>query len=106
MALDQSRHPDPCCLIVSLGTPGGPVDKQKYDPPSLSPSAWDAAHQIARAGLSALPVIGGPATELLSFLITPPLLLRQQKWLEEIAEVIRSLEQHAGINPEQLRDDP
>lgn len=71
---------------------------KKYEPPSLKPSKGDATHTIARAGLSALPGVGGPATELLNAVLTPPLILRQQRWREEVASAIRRLEERDSID--------
>jgi len=56
----------------------------------LGPGDW--VHTIARAGLSAIPVVGGPAAEIFSAVIVPPLSKRRDKWLESIAEGLKTLE--------------
>lgn len=52
----------------------------------------DIGHTITKAGLSAIPVIGGPAAELLSAIISPPLSKRRDKWIESIAQGLQKLE--------------
>lgn len=42
--------------------------------------------------MSAIPVLGGPAAELFSALITPPLVKRRDEWLEALAEKLEALE--------------
>ena len=41
--------------------------------------SMDAIHFIARALISAIPVLGGPGTELFQFLLRPPLEKRTVK---------------------------
>ena len=55
-------------------------------------TAGDAAHTIAKAGLSAIPVIGGPAAELFSTVIIPPLTRRREAWLQSLADGLEALE--------------
>jgi hypothetical protein len=45
----------------------------------------DAVHTLAKAGLSAIPMVGGPAAELFQFLVQPPLEKRRIKWMEQVA---------------------
>ena len=52
----------------------------------------DVAHAIARAGLSAVPVIGGPAVELFQHLVQPPLERRRLQWMASVGEKLRELE--------------
>jgi hypothetical protein len=47
------------------------AEDNKYKPPEGI--AADAAHTVARAGLSAVPYVGGAASELFSAVVTPPL---------------------------------
>ncbi|GAB4372782.1 MAG: hypothetical protein Kow0042_16260 [Calditrichia bacterium] len=63
----------------------------------------DAAHAIAKAGLSAIPVIGGPAAELFQNLIQPPLEKRRVEWMQEVGEKLRELEE-SGLNIEKLQE--
>jgi hypothetical protein len=54
--------------------------------------AEDAAHTLTKAGISAIPVVGGPAAELFSAIITPPLSKRREKWIESIVDRLKELE--------------
>lgn len=65
----------------------------------------DVAHTIARAGLSAIPVVGRSASVLFSELITPPLVRRRDKWIESIGEGLKKLEETVeDFNIEELKD--
>lgn len=55
-------------------------------------SAGDAAHTIVKAGLSVIPYIGGPAAEIFSAIVTPPLAKRRDEWIESIANGLLELE--------------
>jgi hypothetical protein len=67
-------------------------------------SAGDHLHTLARAGLSAVPVIGGPAVELFQMLIVPPLRKRQQEWMESVAVKLLELEEEQQCVVEELRN--
>jgi hypothetical protein len=58
-------------------------DEQKYQSPK--PGKGDAAHAVARAGLSAIPMFGGAAIELLEFIPIKPLVARALTALESYA---------------------
>jgi hypothetical protein len=63
----------------------------------------DAAHTLARAGLSMIPLIGGPAVELLSTILTPPIERRRDEWIESIATGLQMLaEKVDGFNIDDL----
>lgn len=63
----------------------------------------DAAHAVVKAALSAVPVVGGPATELFSAIIEPPLTRRRNEWIERIAAAVRELQDKVeGLTPESL----
>lgn len=57
---------------------------KKFQPPKKS--AGDIAHTSAKAALSALPYVGGPAVELFQLVLQPPLEKRRAEWMERIAE--------------------
>jgi len=61
----------------------------------------DAAHAIIKAGLSAIPVVGGPAVELFQHLVQPPLERRRGEWMAAIGEKLQELE-NRGIDIEVL----
>ena len=52
----------------------------------------DILHTLTRAGVSTIPVVGGPVKELLSLVITPSIEQRRDKWIESIAENLKDLE--------------
>lgn len=65
--------------------------------------AGDAAHAVVRAALSAIPTAGGPAAELFTALVTPPLEKRRREWMEDVGEALQRLERDRGINLEELK---
>lgn len=75
------------------------MNTDRLKPPKQSKA--DAAHAIVKAGLSALPVVGGPAVELFQHLIQPPLERRRQEWMAAVGEKLQELEEH-GVNVEEL----
>ena len=52
----------------------------------------DTKHSLAKAGLAAIPIVGGSASELFNLIIAPPLAKRRDEWLESLAEGLRLLE--------------
>jgi hypothetical protein len=81
------------------------MGSKRYDPPPLKSSLGDNTQTLARAGLAAVPGVGGSATELLDWLMTPPLLRRQQEWRELVAEAIRTMMDGLDMLPETLAED-
>jgi hypothetical protein len=65
-------------------------------------SKGDAAHALAKAGLSAIPVVGGPAVELFQYVVQPPLEKRREAWMAEVGEKLRELESQ-GLKLENLQ---
>ena len=63
----------------------------------------DVAHAITKAGLSAIPVIGGPAAELFQNVIQPALEKRRAEWMVQVGEKLRELEEN-GLNIEELKE--
>lgn len=61
----------------------------------------DRLHAVAKAGLSALPVIGGAVAELFQHFIQPPLERRRIEWMEFVGEKLLEL-QERGIDIEKL----
>lgn len=57
----------------------------------------DAAHALAKAGLSVIPGIGGPAVELFQYLVQPPLERRRVEWMATVGEKLKELE-NRGID--------
>ena len=55
-------------------------------------NAKDIAHAVVKSGLSTIPVLGGPASELFTQVITPSLAKRRDEWLESVAKKLKDLE--------------
>lgn len=56
------------------------------------PTSSDRVHAVVKAGISALPVVGGPASELFQLLVSPPLEQRRNEWMEEVGAKLQELE--------------
>lgn len=78
------------------------TDKASFDAPSSS--AGDKLHLLVRAVLSAVPGVGGPATELFNAIVTPPLERRRQEWMEMVGVEISRLSATRNIEIEHLHD--
>lgn len=61
-------------------------------PTPLKQSAGDAAHALVKAGLSAIPVVGGSAVELFQYVVQPPLEKRREAWMAQVGEKLQDLE--------------
>jgi hypothetical protein len=69
----------------------------------LKPTGADAAHTVAKASLSSIPVIGGAAAEIFSAVFAPPLNKRRDKWLISIFDGLKRLEEEIkGFKIEEL----
>lgn len=67
------------------------------------PTGGDTAHMLVRAGLSAIPIVGGPAVEIFGAIINPPLSKRREKWIESIVdELVEMQEKVEGFSIESL----
>lgn len=66
-------------------------------------SKADVTHAIVKAGLSAIPLIGGAAAELFQCVIQPPLEKRREKWMVAVGEKLQELEL-SGIKLENLQN--
>lgn len=67
-------------------------------------SKADAAHTLVKAGLSAIPIIGGPAVELFQYVIQPPLEKRRGEWMAQVGEKLHELENN-GLDLDELQND-
>lgn len=65
-------------------------------------SKGDATHVLVKAGLSVIPVVGGPAVELFQYLIQRPLERRRTEWMTQIGEKLSELEKH-GLKLKELQ---
>lgn len=75
-------------------------------PEKPNKSAADVAYSLVKAAISAVPVAGGPAAEVLGLIFGPPLEKRREKWLEQLADAVRELHDNvAELTPEKLSQD-
>ncbi len=66
-------------------------------------SAADMAYTVVKAAVSAVPVAGGPAAELLGLIFGPPLERRREQWLEQLASAVKEVQEKASeLTPEKL----
>lgn len=73
----------------------------KLEPPKHSKG--DTAHALAKAGISAIPIVGGPGAELFQHIVQPPLEKRRIEWMEYVGEKLIELE-HRGVDIGQLSE--
>jgi hypothetical protein len=66
-------------------------------------SKGDIAHIATKAGLSAIPVLGGPAAELFQLVVQPPLERRRVEWMKTVGEKLQELEEN-GLRLDQLSE--
>ena len=66
-------------------------------------SIKDAAHTFAKAGISAIPIVGGSAAELFQFIVQPPLDKRREHWMTVVGEKLKELETK-GLKLETLQN--
>lgn len=66
-------------------------------------SRGDAAHALAKAVLSAIPAVGGPAVELFQHIVQPPLEKRREQWMRSVGEKLTEL-QEKGLDIASLQD--
>lgn len=71
--------------------------------PPKAKSAGDIAREVARGIISAIPAAGGPIQVILENVFTSPIERRKQAWLEELADVVTTLQQRVeGLTAEKL----
>lgn len=69
-------------------------------------SAGDVAYTVVKAAVSAAPVVGGPAAELLGLIFGPPLEKRRERWLEQLADAVKEVQAKASeLTPDKLSQD-
>lgn len=67
-------------------------------------SKGDTAHALAKAGIAAIPIIGGSAAEVFRLVVEPPLVRRREEWMKEVGERLVALEGQ-GLNLQELQND-
>ncbi len=75
--------------------PDDDTSAASVEPPKST--SGDFLHAVVKAGLSALPGIGGPAAELFQLVIAPPIEDRRIRWVEMVGKKLMELEQR-GID--------
>jgi len=65
------------------------IDNELVDP-VIEPEG-EKAHRATRAGLSAVPVLGGALVEAFSAIIEPPMARRKTAWMKQVTEAINEL---------------
>lgn len=63
----------------------------------------DSAYALAKAGLSTIPIFGGPAVELFQHFFQPPLEKRRTEWMNNVGEMLADLESR-GLDLKNLRE--
>jgi tRNA threonylcarbamoyladenosine modification (KEOPS) complex Cgi121 subunit len=67
----------------------------------------DVVHALAKGVISEVPLIGAPAAELFSLVVTPPLERRRAEWLNAIYGRLKQLESEVqGFEIQALKDNP
>lgn len=65
-------------------------------------TSGDFTHSLVKAGLSAVPVIGGAAAELFQNVVIPPLEKRRLEWMRQVGEKLEKLEE-SGLDLKKLQ---
>jgi hypothetical protein len=69
-------------------------------------SGADVACAVGKAALSSVPVVGGPAAEMLGLVFGPPLERRKAQWLERLAGAVNEVQEKVSeLTPEKLSQD-
>lgn len=68
----------------------------------LSNSVGDYAHSAVKTALAAIPFLGGPASELFSLIIAPPVSKRRDEWMIRIADKLEELCKSRMLEPQTL----
>tara|TARA_R110002049_G_C9160924_1_gene560990 strand:- start:1017 stop:1793 length:777 start_codon:yes stop_codon:yes gene_type:complete len=103
---NKSKHADAAELRRCLGRYGA-IESTSMTDDHLEPpesSRGDTVHTLVRAGISAIPVLGGPAAELFNHVIQPPLEKRKVEWMNSVAERLTQLEQESDLDIDSLKD--
>jgi hypothetical protein len=83
------------------------MSESKAQPAPPKASKADVAHALAKGVISAVPLVGTPAAELFSLVVTPPLERRRAEWLNAIYDRLTQLQSEVqGFRIEALKDNP
>ena len=53
----------------------------------------DVAHTVVKSGIAGIPFVGAAAAELFNAIVAPPLSVRRDRWLTDLADGLKSLEE-------------
>jgi hypothetical protein len=83
------------------------MNDSQSEPAPPKASKGDVAHALAKGAISAVPLVGAPAAELFSLVVTPPLERRRAEWLNAICGRLKQLESDVqGFKIEALKENP
>jgi hypothetical protein len=83
------------------------MSESEAEPAPPKATKADVAHALAKGTISAVPLVGAPAAELFSLVVTPPLERRRAEWLNAIYDRLKQLESEAQeFKIEALKDNP
>ena len=77
------------------------IDKELIDP-IIEPDL-EKAHKVARATISAVPVMGGALVEAFNSLIEPPMARRRTEWMVQVTEAINELYEKGFVTEQDLQ---
>jgi hypothetical protein len=77
------------------------IDKDLIQPRDEPDS--ERLHRLARAGLSAVPILGGAITEIFNSLIEPPLTRRRTEWMIQVSDAINDLYKKGIVTEQDLQ---
>jgi hypothetical protein len=78
------------------------TNTENHKPPE--PSKGDAAYTLVKAGIASIPIFGGAGVEIFAALVSSPLEMRRQEWMEEVGKALGMLEKEKRISLEELRE--
>jgi hypothetical protein len=65
--------------------------------------AKDVVYALTKGAVGAIPIVGAPASELLSVLIASPLERRREQWMNDVGERLRILEADGKVDFQKLQ---
>ena len=80
---------------VSSGT-YDPVVKIKSEAPKESAGDW--LHAVAKGSLGSIPIVGGVVSEVFGLVVAPPISRRRDKFMEEVANSLKRIEEKGGVS--------
>ena len=64
----------------------------------------DRLHTLAKAGIGSIPIVGAAASELFTVILAPPLEKRRVEWMNDVAELLKELDERGDLKLEDLQD--